>query len=539
MTLTQYSGSTMGKTLAMALATLWLSGCDTQTTEQLTERSLQGNEQLNLANQMEAAFQLDGDATDDANSPGIDWWSIHNGNSNMADTKVFLADPAPLSTFSGGGSKDTADVSSWRYKNGSVPDKDNITNAYAAAYTNPGGELIVYFGADRFANEGEALLGFWFFQKNVKLGANGKFAGTHTNGDLLILANFSKGGSVADIKALEWMNGKLTELDSTNAACNSGQATLQCAIANTASVDSPWPYFSKISNVDGPFPPGAFFEGGVNISALFEQQGEAIPCFASFLAETRASTAVSATLKDFALGSFPVCGLGITAGCKSSTVDGNQTGYIHGFQGTVTNSGAGTIYGIEITVSDGNGNELVIAGPASLAAGQAYNYSGEFKSSDSEITISASVAASTANGVPADLSADTTPALGHTCKAVVHHPGISVENDCNATLKDTDSDGRLEYVVEYTRKVCNTTVTPLGEEPIAMDIVVTDISNEGAPEVLGQFQLKSPECEYLNADYFPSESAERSFASTIKATGSTALFGQAEAQTPTSCDLCP
>jgi hypothetical protein len=85
-----------------------------------------------------------------------------------------------------------------------VPDKDNITNAYAAAYT-VNGELLIYFGADRFANDGDAQLGFWFFQENVSLNPNGSFSGTHLVGDILVLANFSQGGSVSTIQVLEWV----------------------------------------------------------------------------------------------------------------------------------------------------------------------------------------------------------------------------------------------------------------------------------------------------------------------------------------------
>ena len=71
------------------------------------------------------------------------------------------------------------------------------------------------------------------------------------------------------------------------------------------------------------------FEGGVNITQIFE--GSTAPCFASFLAETRSSTSVSAVLKDFVLGAFPVCGVNITANCPSSRINPNETGFIYTF----------------------------------------------------------------------------------------------------------------------------------------------------------------------------------------------------------------
>ena len=55
-------------------------------------------------------------------------------------------------------------------------DKDDITNAYAAAYVNTVdttnddiGDLIIYFGLDRFDTNGSAQVGFWFLQSEIGL----------------------------------------------------------------------------------------------------------------------------------------------------------------------------------------------------------------------------------------------------------------------------------------------------------------------------------------------------------------------------------
>ena len=100
-------------------------------------------------------FELEGDATDDPAVAGDDWSTVNFGGGSAAARTGVDADPAPRSIFTGGGSKDPIDISSWRYKDGSVPDKDDITNAYAAAY-NVNGDLVIYFGADRYANDGDA-----------------------------------------------------------------------------------------------------------------------------------------------------------------------------------------------------------------------------------------------------------------------------------------------------------------------------------------------------------------------------------------------
>jgi hypothetical protein len=85
-------------------------------------------------------FELDANVHDQA-AAGDDWSNIHAGtNGAFTDTGI-VADPAPQTIFTGGGSKDDLDIPQWKHKNGSVPDKDDITNAYAAAYSL-GGETL-------------------------------------------------------------------------------------------------------------------------------------------------------------------------------------------------------------------------------------------------------------------------------------------------------------------------------------------------------------------------------------------------------------
>jgi hypothetical protein len=71
--------------------------------------------------------------------------------------------------FTGGGSKDGNDTTSWLWDDSGAPDKDEITNAYAVSFTNPttvgpnlAGDTIIYFGVDRYDTSGDAALGFWF-----------------------------------------------------------------------------------------------------------------------------------------------------------------------------------------------------------------------------------------------------------------------------------------------------------------------------------------------------------------------------------------
>lgn len=256
-------------------------------------------------------FELDKNAVDDA-SPLDDWQTLNSGGGSAIATTldgngnpVEIPDLGGQTIFTTGGSKDDLDLSQWRHKSGNSPPKDEITNAYAAAYQS-GTDTYVVFGADRFAQNGDAVIGFWFFQDEVSLITTGpdagKFSGVHTNGDVLILSDFSQGGGEVTIRVFKWnspggaINGTL-DLIGTGFGC--AASPLFCAEVNDAPTPAPWPYTPS----QGPaniFPTGAFFEGGINLTQL----GITNVCFSSFLAETRSSTSVDATLKDFVTGTF-------------------------------------------------------------------------------------------------------------------------------------------------------------------------------------------------------------------------------------------
>src|SRR5262249_61459543 len=156
-----------------------------------------------------AVFELDGNTQANPALTALDWES--NFPPAPPRTSPFpIQDPAPQTIFTTGGSKDINDVSQWRHKSGSVPDKDNILQAVAAAFQLPGGGgTAIYFAATRFDNSGDAQIGLWFFQQNVAPQPNGTFGAgaTHTNGDLLLLVNFEGGGLVPTIQAFKWQGG--------------------------------------------------------------------------------------------------------------------------------------------------------------------------------------------------------------------------------------------------------------------------------------------------------------------------------------------
>ena len=184
--------------------------------------------------------------------------------------------------FTTGGSKDDLDIPAWKFKNAQPsPDKDDLEHAFAAEYTcttasgctDNNGDKFIYFGADRFTNEGDANIAFWFLQAEVAEAGNGTtpdlctsgggcgFTGAHvahgagpngyicypgqtgpaiiaggaapapdcgaasnpggddTRGDVLIVSAFTNGGVQPNITVYEWVGtGKAPNALKINAA---------------------------------------------------------------------------------------------------------------------------------------------------------------------------------------------------------------------------------------------------------------------------------------------------------------------------------
>ncbi len=300
----------------------------------------------------EGLFELDGNAQDNSTPTADlpdDWESLipfTTVPTAHEKAKVFVPDSEPADTtyFTGGGSKDVNDINQWAWtQNDQAPDKDEITNAYAAAY-DKNGNLILYFGLDRFANNGDAQVGFWFFKNPVTtVGVTGgTFSGVHDDDDLLVLAHFTQGGSVVELQVFRWAGGSLTQLPTPGAIeCAPGSESANvCSVVNNATnvpATAPWPYTPKSNiGVPGIFPIGTFFEATLNISALLPDVG----CFSSFLSETRSSQSLTAQLKDFALGQFDLCRVAVDKTGDTLSKAGDEVTYNF----TITNTGAVTLY---------------------------------------------------------------------------------------------------------------------------------------------------------------------------------------------------
>jgi hypothetical protein len=267
-------------------------------------------------------FELDGNAVDNSGvSAPDDWGTLLTALPSGVDFTGVVPDVPLTDTtyFTGGGSKDPLDVPGWKYNANSAPAKDEITDAYGAAYLNSAGQKVIYFGADRIDNSGDSQIGFWFFQNEVKAIAGGKFSGvhqkpdaTHPHGDVLVLSDFTNGGRIGTVNVYEWVgsggsDGAINHIYPTSSVvvvCQDPAANNNvCGTVNTGDgVASPWPFRNKSGETT--FAHGELYEGGINIGALLPGGN---PCFASFLAETRSSQSPSAVLKDFVLHAFEPC----------------------------------------------------------------------------------------------------------------------------------------------------------------------------------------------------------------------------------------
>jgi len=500
-------------------------------------------------------FELEGNAI--VNGIGDDWQNtVPLSATSEALVSTFVADGSGNATiFTGGGSKDINDLNQWSWKDqlGGLPDKDNITNSYAAAYTNATGDLTIYFGADRFATAGDAQLGFWFFHSRVQA-VGGKFVGPdgtsdaiHTFGDILVLANFSNGGSTVNVQVLKWVGGSnplqlVTQED--NAKCGTNTDPNVCAITNLAETPSPWTYVPKAGTA-GQFPAVSFFEGGINLSAFIVT--EVGGCFSSFLAETRSSTSQTATLKDFALGSFNTCDIDIAKTCPSVTYNPDTNLLTYTSQIVVTNKGFGTVFDVTMIDTPSAPATAQTFTLATLAKGASHTFTHTFTLTPGLQTPNPpnNVATVSAAVVPNGQKIIDGGQAVATCPAVSFDASLTVSKTCEASLEVLES--KLVVVVNVSGQVCNVPPAPAtGKIAEAINgVSLTDTpALSSQPISLGNLAVN--ECKTYSAKYYPSVltggsplAGQQVFLDTIAVTGTGAITNAAKANTASAnCPLC-
>jgi len=282
-------------------------------------------------------FQLDGDVLastttfNGGTTQTVDWDSLINTDGtikasvptgftntqigfdkdfNNTGTTFLTSDTTTFAT----GSKDTLPISGWQCNfDNNVNSKIDIMNSYAAAYTATSGDQILYFALERNTNTGDANVAFWFLQSDVNCataGASQTFTGQHTDGDLLVVSAFTKGGDVSTIDVYRWNGGANGTLGTTPVAsgvdCRSATTLPDdpaCAAANESPITTPWLTANFKQGVGHSLQTGEFFEGGVNLT----DSGLGGKCFNVFIGDTRSSQSLTATLFDYARGRLGQC----------------------------------------------------------------------------------------------------------------------------------------------------------------------------------------------------------------------------------------
>lgn len=562
-----------------------------------------------------SVFELDGNSV--VNGSLDDWDPLNtSGQPNHSLVNVFDSEPAGGNVFTGGQTKDPIDIPSWQWKLGATPDKDLITNGYAAAY-NSGGDLIIVFGADRFATNGDANIGIWFFQENVApIGTSGgTFSGKHVNNDVFIVSAFTGGGGTSTISVYIWddsctkavnkpvagqcaaLNLRLKFSSEQSSTCGGGDPA--CAIVNTAPITVAWDYASKFGGPTNSIPTGGFYEGGIDLSALLGTTD--LPCFTSWLIETRSSQTPSSVLKDFVAGAFPLCGMNATKTCiGAGTLNPGGTSINYLYNGTVTNTGFGTLNNVTLVDTPPAGSTNVVfkkgtpdpttPGPAntvvstsacpagapagavcanlgSLSGNNVINWSITLDSTSvsalNNVYVSASTGGSDIVTDPKQATCSASPTNSITitknCGIPVGYPGNSGIVALPGTQLVT-SGGVAAVQVNFSGQICNTGQTPL------TGVIVTDnpaatITPATIPTLAAQGQ--TGDCAKYSGYYMPSgvtagdlggASGRYAFTDEIKVTGATATLGSSPGHEATctstfasdaqacggaNCNICP
>ena len=173
----------------------------------------------------------------------------------------------------------------------------------------------------------------------------------HKTGDLLVISDFSIGGTTSTINVYEWnpdckkagqrstvrapaVTRTCSPLASSNSAnCSLGGSELPTAASSTPGTEPRPRGHSSTRRATASFGQGEFFEAGIDLSYL----GLGDRCYSSVMSETRSSTSTTATLKDFVLGNFENCSATAVTTPSATTVSpGEQV------TDTIEITGAGT-----------------------------------------------------------------------------------------------------------------------------------------------------------------------------------------------------
>src|SRR6266852_7276241 len=406
------------------------------------------------------------------------------------------------------GTKNTDDLSKWVVASQSSPPKDAYLAAALASYKAPSptghvaaGDELLYFGSTRFAPNGSATVGIWFFQQNVQVCPSGTamcVGGTttianHKKGDLFLFLTFS-GSGIATIQGAVWTAdgtaGTLGPIPGTISTCP-GAGGDACAVTNAASSitlgspSGPQSPGTGFNVAGGGFPNGfpggvvpalQFQEGGIDLNSFF---GGVAPCFSSvlFASVTSGSSPSTASMKSIILGNFNTCKITVTKSCGDATANTSAGTVTYPISGTVENVGGGATTGLTLTDTFNSNPQSFDATPTctcvgvsgcsitsntcstvNLSPGGMVSYSANITTSSNGGTDQIHAVMGGAGGGTA--SADSNVA---TCNSVTLSTGITISKSCTpgATLVPVGTPPVLEVQVAVGGTVTNNSSTGL------------------------------------------------------------------------------
>jgi hypothetical protein len=298
----------------------------------------------------------------------------------------------------------------------------------------------------------------------------------------------------------------------------------------------------------------AFFEGAVNLTQLYGAGNQ--PCIATYLAETRSSASLGADLKDFAEGSFTLCGISIDKQCGPNPPTANGNSVTFPYTITVKNTAGGKLFNAVVTdvqQTSAGGTTTVTYNCANTPALCLLTGKG---TPGGTVTISDSFTATSI--VTAQNSANVAAAPCNGCApTIVPNPNVPVTVSCHIDImSDIDvTKNCVSVKLEGSGTAFNVRVkvngTITNNSPSNTDLTNITLTNTKGPSpislaktTLHQGESESWQSEYLAAfgDLIPTcATGTNCFTDTVTTSGTPLLGGGAAKtkQATATCPVCP
>jgi hypothetical protein len=204
------------------------------------------------------------------------------------------------------------------FSTSSIPNKDDLSNVFAAAHINTTTNEV-FFGGERVVNNGDSHIDYEFLQSEVTIpdACAGSFSGHRTQGDFLLSVDFTSGGTLGGTHLYKWACDKTYNSAHDGNVCDppangksvphyfeTGNTAVTLTVNDQATPIGCGGWVCR--NPDGSptttLAKNELMEGGIDLNQI-----GFTGCISTFLPHTRSSQSFTATLKDFEVISFDTC----------------------------------------------------------------------------------------------------------------------------------------------------------------------------------------------------------------------------------------